>query len=156
MHQEAVNLYGNHLRVRVCGVYIKENKILLVKHHALQEEGFFWAPPGGGLQFGETIEEALKREFIEETGLNIEIHELVAVTEYLNLPLHAIELFFHVNVINGEIIQGKDPEISAENQLISDVKMLSITEIDHLQKEGSVKHRFHKVINDIQLLKLLQ
>ncbi len=156
MHQEAVNLYGNHLRVRVCGVYVKENKILLVKHHALQEEGFFWAPPGGGLQFGETIESALKREFIEETGLEIEIQKLLTVTEYLSLPLHAVELFFHVKAINGELIQGKDPEISMENQLISEVKMLSVAEIDRLQKESSVKHRFHKVLNDIELLKLLQ
>jgi 8-oxo-dGTP diphosphatase len=156
MHQEAVRLYGNHLRVRVCGVYVYENRILLVKHHALQEEGFFWAPPGGGLQFGETIEIALKREFVEETGLNVEVNELIAITEYINLPLHAVELFFHVKVTDGILTQGKDPEISAENQLISEVKMLSLTEIHLLQKESSVKHRFHKVLNDIQLLKLLE
>lgn len=155
MHQEAVNLYGNHLRVRVCGVYIHENKILLVKHHALQEEGFFWAPPGGGLQFGETIEDALKREFVEETGLYVEVHELITVTEYLSLPLHAVELFFHVKTIDGILKQGKDPEISAENQLISEVKMLSLAEINLLQKELSPKHKFHKVLNDNQLLKLL-
>lgn len=156
MHQEAVSLYGNHLRVRVCGVYIYENKILLIKHHALQEDGFFWAPPGGGLQFGETMEAALKREFIEETGLNIEAGELITVTEYLSLPLHAVELFFRVKVTDGVLTQGKDPEISAENQLISEVKMLSLTEIDFLERTLSPKHRFHKVLNDIQLLKLLQ
>lgn len=155
MHQEAVNLYGNHLRVRVCGIYIEKNKILLVKHHALQEDGFFWAPPGGGLQFGETIDSALTREFIEETGFTVEKGKLITVTEYLNLPLHAVELFFEVKVIHGELIQGKDPEISADNQLISEVKMLSLLEIEYLQKELSPKHRFHKVIDDIQALKLL-
>lgn len=155
MHKEAVHLYGNQLRVRVCGIHIQEHKILLVKHHALQEEGFFWAPPGGGLVFGETIDAALKREFIEETGLNIEVGPLITVTEYLSLPLHAIELFYHVKVINGMLIQGKDPEISVENQLISEVKMLSFEEIEQLQKETYPKHRFHKIIFDNQLVKLL-
>lgn len=156
MHQEAVRLYGNHLRVRVCGIYTHQKKILLVKHHALQDEGFFWAPPGGGLQFGETIESALKREFIEETGLEIQVQELITVTEYLRLPLHAVELFFHVQVTDGILTQGKDPEISMENQLISEVKMLSLREIELLQKESSVKHTFHKVLTDNQLIKLLQ
>jgi len=156
MHQEAISLYGNHLRVRVCGVYIQENKILLVKHHALQEDGFFWAPPGGGLQFGETIESALKREFIEETGLDIEVKNLITVTEYLHLPLHAVELFFHIEIAGGVLTQGKDPEISAENQLISEVKMLSLAEIIALQHQTSPKHRFHKVLDDIQSLKLLK
>lgn len=156
MHQEALRLYGNHLRVRVCGIYVQDGKILLVKHHALQEDGFFWAPPGGGLQFGETIEHALKREFVEETGLNVDVCELITVTEYLSLPLHAVELFFYVKVTDGTLTQGKDPEISTDNQLISEVKMLSLTEIDALQKQSFPKHKFHKVLNDNQLLKLLQ
>ncbi|MCS7076360.1 MAG: NUDIX hydrolase [Bacteroidia bacterium] len=156
MHKEAIELYGNQLRVRVCGIHIQDKKILLVKHHALQGEGFFWAPPGGGLQFGETLTQAIQREFLEETGLHVKVEHLIAVTEYLSLPLHAIELFFQVHVLNGTLIQGKDPEISAHNQLISDVKMLSLQEIQALKQTIQPKHTFHKVLDDVQILNLLK
>ncbi|MDW8301740.1 MAG: NUDIX domain-containing protein, partial [Bacteroidia bacterium] len=148
MHQEAIDLYGNQLRVRVCGIYIQDKKILLVKHHALQEEGFFWAPPGGGLQFGESLVHALQREFLEETGLEIEVKRLVTVTEYLRLPLHAVELFFEVQVQKGILKQGKDPEISEQNQIISGVEMLSLEEIERLKQQKSSRHVFHKVLED--------
>lgn len=155
MHQEAIHLYENRLRVRVCGIHIQDKKILLVKHRALQEEGFFWAPPGGGLQFGETLSEALKREFLEETGLIVTVSSLIAVTEYIQLPLHAIELFYQVIVVDGRLIQGKDPEISEDNQIISGVKMLSLSEIQQLKQENYVKHTFHSILDNVQVLELL-
>ncbi|MCS7077527.1 MAG: NUDIX domain-containing protein [Bacteroidia bacterium] len=143
------------MRVRVCGIHIQDKKILLVKHRALQEEGFFWAPPGGGLQFGETLSEALKREFLEETGLIVTVSSLIAVTEYIQLPLHAIELFYQVIVVDGRLIQGKDPEISEDNQIISGVKMLSLSEIQQLKQENYVKHTFHSILDNVQVLELL-
>jgi len=53
-------------RPSVYGILIENNKILLSK----QWDGYDF--PGGGIKVHETIEEALKREFFEETGLKIE------------------------------------------------------------------------------------
>ena len=50
------NTFGNKLRLRVSGIYIKNDEILLVKHKSINKEGILWAPPGGGMEFGETAE----------------------------------------------------------------------------------------------------
>ena len=49
-----------------------DNKILLVKRGTVVFKGF-WALPGGRVEAGETIEQAVVREVKEQTGLNVEI-----------------------------------------------------------------------------------
>lgn len=58
----------------------KEGKILIIKR-AGSEDCFkeMWDIPGGGMKFGETPEEALKREVKEETNLEIEIVKPVRI-----------------------------------------------------------------------------
>ncbi|MDQ4139277.1 MAG: NUDIX domain-containing protein, partial [Bacteroidota bacterium] len=82
--------YSGKLRVRVCGICFHLNKILLIRHKpfAHNTEGL-WSPPGGGLQYGESMKEALIREFKEETGLGIEVNEFLFIHEFISLPLHA-------------------------------------------------------------------
>ena len=103
IREKIVEQFGNKLRIRVCGLCIEDEEILLVNHHSLNKNGDFWGPPGGGMDFGQSAEENLKREFIEETGLNIEIERFLFVHEYLSPPLHAIELVFKVKRIDGTL-----------------------------------------------------
>lgn len=124
MDQEIAALYGKKVRIRVCGLCWEDNKLLLVNHKSLQAANF-WAPPGGGLEFGETIQDALKREFLEETGLDITITRFVFGCEFIKDPLHAVELFFHVRKLGGTPNTGYDPEL----QLIQDVRFMTTTEI---------------------------
>jgi 8-oxo-dGTP diphosphatase len=84
-------------------------KILLAKHLIDGQE--LWAPPGGGLNFGESIDTALKREFLEETSLDIVPGKFCFFTEHLATPLHAIELFYKIRSYAGQLSLGKDPEI---------------------------------------------
>jgi 8-oxo-dGTP diphosphatase len=49
-----------------------DNKILLIKRGTTVFRGC-WALPGGKVEAGETVEEAVIREVIEETGLVVEI-----------------------------------------------------------------------------------
>lgn len=122
--------FGNKLRIRVCGLCIDNGRLLMINHHGIRE-GDFWAPPGGGLQFGETLESCLKREFSEETGLEIEIRDFRFLYEFVQLPLHAIELFFLVEAKRGNLSLGYDPEME-EKQIIQEVKFMSWEEIDRL------------------------
>jgi 8-oxo-dGTP diphosphatase len=85
------NLYGGSVRVRVGGLCVQEHRILLVNHALYGPEGIFWSPPGGGVQFGESAQQALVREFREETGLDVEVGELLFVHEHIAVPLHAVE-----------------------------------------------------------------
>lgn len=127
IHQKVIEQYGNHVRVRVCGVCIEAGKILLLNHRGVRENSDFWCPPGGGLQFGETIENCLKREFLEETNTEISVGNFLTINEFVNPPLHAIELFYEVTIISGIPKKGTDPEM--QEQIISDLRWFNIEEI---------------------------
>jgi 8-oxo-dGTP diphosphatase len=136
-----VEQFGNRLRVRVCGLCIENDEVLLVNHHSLNENGDFWGPPGGGMDFGSSAEENLKREFLEETGVCIEVEKFLFVHEYLSPPLHAIELIFKVKRLQGEIKTGHDPEMEKEKQIIKDVRFVPFDKIKRMKK-GSIHQLF--------------
>lgn len=71
--------------ISVRGVAIKDGKILLVK----EREEKRLETPGGRIKHGESIENALKREFLEETGYDIEIVK----------PIHVYNRYDYVFVI---------------------------------------------------------
>jgi 8-oxo-dGTP diphosphatase len=150
-NQEIINVFGNRLRVRVCGILIEEDKILLIQHQNIGEKQIFWSPPGGGMDFGETAENCLKREFLEETGLEIQITHFLFVNEFCKPPLHSVELFFNVIRASGYVRKGTDPELSIENQSIIDVRWLSLNEIN---AEGI--DNFHACLKQLNALSELR
>jgi len=127
--EEVLRLYGNRLRLRVCGLCLIDGKLLMVRHRGIGPTDTFWCPPGGGPGFGETAPEALIREFREETGLEIEVGELKFVNEFMQAPLHAMELFFDVSIVGGQLGQGSDPEMSPDKQIITEVRLMTFEEI---------------------------
>lgn len=130
MNQEIAEIYGKRVRIRVCGLCWDGDSILMVKHK--MTDHYLWAPPGGGVEFGESLEKALKREFLEETGLEIMPEKFLFGCEFIKDPLHAIELFFQVKKVSGELARGSDPEA----QIIEDVKYLSPEEILAVPKDS--------------------
>lgn len=122
-------MYGNRLRLRVCGLYRDGDRLLMVRHRGVGPTDTFWCPPGGGLQFGETAPDALIREFAEEAGLTVEVGSLLFVNEFMQPPLHAMELFFEVRATGGTIRQGIDPEMSLDEQIIDEVRLMDFDEI---------------------------
>ena len=127
--EDVDNLYGNRVRVRVCGICVQENKILLIHHTGVGKKGSLWSPPGGGLDFGESAEQTLIREYKEETGLDILVKEFLFVNEYLEAPLHAIELFFRVEITGGMLAKGVDPEMGANKQIIQELRYWSLEDL---------------------------
>jgi ADP-ribose pyrophosphatase YjhB (NUDIX family) len=127
--QEVLKLYGNRLRLRVCGLYCEDDRLLMVRHRGIGPTDTFWCPPGGGAQFGESAPDALIREFAEETGLAVEIGDLLFVNEFMQSPLHALELFFRVHGRGGTLRQGVDPEMGINEQIIQEVRLMSFAEI---------------------------
>lgn len=133
---ETVNaVFGNRLRVRASGLCIQDNSVLLVAHRGLVEGALYWAPPGGGVEFGESVRSAVKREILEETGLTVEVGEFMFLREFLRHPLHAIELYFKTPVIAPfSFSPGSDPELCADNQLIAALRLMTLQEIKSLEK----------------------
>jgi len=124
MNSEIEAVYGHKIRVRACGLCWKGDRLLMVNHKGLADGGL-WAPPGGGLEFGETAEERLKKEFLEETGLHVSVDAFQFACEFISGPLHAIELFFRVTITGGTLQKGHDPELD----IIDDVRFMSPSEL---------------------------
>lgn len=127
-------LYGKKLRLRACGLCVHEKRLLLINHASITS-GDFWAPPGGGVEFGETAEACLVREFKEETGLEVNVGKFLFVCEFIKEPLHAIELFFEVNLMGGKLALGTDPEANPANQILKEVRFIPWGEIKDIQGE---------------------
>lgn len=93
----------------------------MVQIHSPVTEQLVWMPPGGGLEFGESLEGCLEREFEEETGVQIRAGEFLFLNELIEEPYHAIELYYRVRQTGGKIILGSDPEHGNHSQLLKDV-----------------------------------
>lgn len=143
--------FGNRVRVRVCGLAVQDDSLLLVNHKYMGPENF-WSPPGGGVVFNESAEQALQREFLEETGLTVTVTDFLFACEVLRSPLHAIELFFSVSVKGGELITGNDPEMG-NHQIIKDVRFFGWDQIASLP-EPTVHGIFQKMANPSKILDL--
>src|SRR3989440_8404211 len=66
--------------VGVGAVVLDGDRVLLAKraHEPLKGQ---WSLPGGGVEIGETLEEALRREVLEETGLAVSVGPVVEIFE---------------------------------------------------------------------------
>jgi 8-oxo-dGTP diphosphatase len=84
-------------RVVVSAIIRNEGKLLLTKE-ILEDGKEYWIFPGGGVKFGESLEEAVKREINEELGIEIEIEKLLGFKEsiHTNHNYHSVIFFFLV------------------------------------------------------------
>ena len=85
------------------GIIIHDGKILLGQRKKGKDLEFKWELPGGKLEEGETLEQCLCRELIEELALEIEVKELFMKSEHL--------YDFGGFVLNTFIAECKDPNI---------------------------------------------
>lgn len=149
--KEIESKFGNHLRIRVNGILIENNKLLMVKH-LMGNEKILWSVPGGGMVYGQNAEENLIREFKEETGLNVKIHKYLFVNEFLDPPLHAMEHFFSLKSTGGSLKLGEDPELSKQFQILNEIAWMSIEDIRSLPQDSL--HQIFWRINSLEELGL--
>ena len=128
--------FAGQLRVRVGALLFDDPEdptgILLVEHEGLWSERTFWTPPGGGVQFGETLEEALVREVKEETALEVKAGPLRYTLDFVRPPLHAVSFYFQATQTDRTALSftvGCDPELRGSDQLIRDVRMVPFDEV---------------------------
>lgn len=89
--------------VRVYGVLINEKKQVLVSDEFIRGN-YYTKFPGGGLEFGEGTRDCLKREFLEEMNLNVEVGEHLYTTDYFQIsafnPDHQIiSIYYRVKAL---------------------------------------------------------
>ncbi len=70
--------------IRVYGILMDRNKRVLLSDEYIRGH-FFTKFPGGGLEFGEGTRDCLKREFKEETGLDVTIGDHIYTTDFFQI-----------------------------------------------------------------------
>ncbi len=95
----------------VDGMIIWEGKILLIKRKNSPFKGMY-ALPGGFVEYGESVEDAVVREVEEETGLTTEIDSLVGVySEPGRDPRgHVVSVVFSLHTVGGKLNSGSDAD----------------------------------------------
>jgi ADP-ribose pyrophosphatase YjhB (NUDIX family) len=103
------------------------DRILVVKRENDPGKGL-WSIPGGLLEVGETIREGVKRELREETGLDVEVVELLDVIDNITCDeagrvcFHYVLIDFLCRVTRGELTPD------------TDVKEVQWVRVDDLEK----------------------
>lgn len=95
--------------VGVAGILLNlRGEVLLGKRLSTRYRGL-WCIPCGYLEYEEDLHEGLKREFKEETGLEIEIQELfTALSNFHDPQMHSVGIWFRVRLVGGTISAGDD------------------------------------------------
>jgi len=91
----------------VGAVAVREGELLLVRRGHEPEEGR-WSLPGGRVEAGETLSQALEREVAEETGLEVRCGSLLGWVERIGPGHHFVILDFLVEVASGALSAGGD------------------------------------------------
>lgn len=96
-------------KVGVGILIIKDNKLLMGKRKGVYGKGTY-GTSGGHLEYGETPEEAITREVMEETGLIVKSLTFICVSNNIFYDHHYIDISFLGEVKDGEP-QLKEPEV---------------------------------------------
>jgi 8-oxo-dGTP diphosphatase len=137
-----INIYPNTAmqapKVAVAALAVKDGKILLVKRKYPPGAGK-WSLPGGHVELGERLEEAVLRELKEETGMDGVVKGFLAPVEYIEqdggqVRYHFVILVYLVEA-TGEPRAGGDAAEAAFVPLEEALKMdLTKTTREVLQK----------------------
>ena len=93
-----LNAGSSRFQVRVAGLGFRDGHVLV--HRAVHEA--FWTFPGGRAEIGETSDETLRREMVEELGLEVKVGRLLWAVEnffhYENRDWHELGLYYLMEI----------------------------------------------------------
>lgn len=129
------------MRPEVCvgAVVLDEGRLLLVRRGHGPAAGE-WSLPGGRVEQGETLAEAVLRELVEETGVEGVCDELVGWVERIGPDHHFVILDFSVTVLEGTTPRAGGDAAEAEWVRVDDVVHRRVTDglAEFLHEHGIV------------------
>ncbi len=91
------------------GVLIQDDDRYLLIKRAAEPDAGLWSVPGGMVELGERAAEAAKREVLEETGLDVEIVEVLGVVDKIvegdggRIKFHFVIVDYLANPVGGSL-----------------------------------------------------
>jgi 8-oxo-dGTP diphosphatase len=120
--------YPNAPVVTVAALIHDKGRLLLVKRKNEPSQGL-WSAPGGVVELAEKVEDAVKREVDEETGLRIEVDRILTVLNYIikdkndRVRFHYVVIYFLARALGGKPKASTDAE---------DVRWIPLDEVGSL------------------------
>ncbi len=109
------------LRVRVSGALVREGRLLLIEH--TKSSDVYYLLPGGGAEMTEDLKTSLRREFLEELGMDVNVGEVRQLVQ--NISADGSRNIFHVIF---DVTSNGDPELSEIGGRVTGFRWLNMSE----------------------------
>lgn len=123
------------VRAGVCAAIFDGDGRVLLEHRS---DNGFWGMPGGGVDVGESVEQAVKREVLEETGLLVEMKRLVGV--YSDPRHYNIAAYPDGNVLQGVSFLFECARIGGDLQISHESTDIGYFHVDDLPEKTLLSH----------------
>ena len=107
--------YPEHPIAGVAAVVLRDGQVLLVQRGREPAKGL-WGLPGGMLELGESLAEGVRREVLEECGVEVEVGPLIGVFEPMQrdsagrMQYHFVVLDYLARYVRGELRPADDAD----------------------------------------------
>lgn len=114
-------------QVAVGAIIQRDGELLMVKR-AQEPAAELWSIPGGRVEAGELLADALRREVLEETGLSVEVGELAGILEVPGTELHYVILDYFVTISGDDTTPRPGSDVSDARWVpLADIATLECT-----------------------------
>jgi 8-oxo-dGTP diphosphatase len=133
--------------IGVGAVIVSQGRALLVRRATEPLKGE-WSVPGGALELGEKLHEGVRREVLEETGLQIEPQEVLEVFDSIfsdqqgRTQYHYVLIDYRCMLVGGEALAGSD---------VSEVRWVTEDELAGMELRDSIERVVRKGLRDATL-----
>lgn len=111
-------------------IILNNNGEILFTERSLTDDYMpgYWELPGGGMKYGETPQEALKREIKEECGIDIEVLKPIAANTYFINDLQRIEITFLCQAVNPGDVKLSPEHTNYKWLLSADIRTIRVSD----------------------------